>query len=447
MKYENNKQTTKSSRVISPTKIVDEENDYNDDTIPTITLNLNNSLEIGESFVNIFDLVESTSTRKAQLSTSSNNLRVYLIETEQPTNLTTPPGIIRSGLISDYFALNSLSGELILRNTLLEPRVSQVFKIIQGTSVELINIRIDVDEKFFLWSSRSEDDEDDDENETEVTIELTLRYMLLKYKPTIRLAKIFNFDPTADYYIELTSLNKSTTTNGQLVLSNNIQIVKKIYSLIQIDAEYIVLDSDKFLERNLVRFDFTVLKLSRWSSSENVLERIETRINYKLIVTFDDNFDVMAEYMGYTQHVEVEEHVDAETTRVGQVLFDLNRVLLNGLAFNHLVFELSETSGGELPFGVDLLTGNLVLSHPLSTMTASSNYEFEMALTDKFSVKFTIHVVRRRVGSSTRLKSNMARLVNTRVQGLSEVVKFRVGEKCQNNHFIGKFKIFIFRIN
>lgn len=427
----------------------DEEYEYEEDdlnredettSIPTIALSLDRPLRIGECFVNIFDLLinSSSSTTITTRFSSMKNLRIFSIE---PKINSSEVGS-SVGLISDYFSLNSLNGELLLRNTLLETRLSQLFKIIQGTSVEFVNIRVDVDDKFFVWTSiinpnpQSNENNDDQDGSLDVTIELNLRYVLLKYKSTIRLAKIYNYDPTAEYFLELTSLNKSTTKDddGHLVLSTNIQPVKKIHSLVSIDSEsYIVLNSEKFLERNLVRFDFSVLKLTPlplYSTTEDVLERVQSRINYKLVVTFDDNFDVMADFMGYHTRLDVEKQVDVSVTRVGDVLFDLNRTLLNGLAFSHhLAYELIGTST-DLPFGVDLLTGNLIITHPLAS---SSNYEFGLALTDKFHVRFAIHTYQVQAVSSSMSSS----LAHER-SGFSQIVRFRVAKYCPNNYFIGK---------
>lgn len=386
--------------------------------IPTLSIKLNKPLKIGETFVKIYDLIENVTN--LNLNPESNNIRVYLIV--ESANSTSP------NLISNYFSLNSLSSDLILKNTLLESRLSQLAKFIQGKLIQFVRIDLEIDEKYLYYSRALQQFQDDSTlSSQEYSIELNLKYSLLKSKSTsIKLAKIHNYDPNFDYFIELINLNKSINGGYDLALTSNVQIVKSVYSLVSIEAEHLVLNSEKFLERNLVEFEFSVLKLSSPPPIDRIVERIEARINYKLVITFDENFDTLAEYMGYNR-LDVELQLDVTTsTRLGDVVFDLNRTLLNGLHFSNLLLLLSET---EIPFAVDLATGNLVLSSThLSNWFSAPPIEFSLALTEKFHIRFKIHV--RNKVKSTQSKFELEK-------GLSEVQKLKLANYCQENHFIG----------
>jgi len=133
--------------------------------------------------------------------------------------------------------------------------------------------------------------------------------------------------------------------------------------------------------------------------------------------------------MGYNR-LDFEKQIDSGSTRVGDVVFDLNRTLLNGLTFRHLSFDLSDSN---LPFAIDLSSGNLILSHPIDEAKSDRLYEFSLSLTEKFQIRFKIHINRVR---NLNVKFNLEK-------GLSQIQKFRASKSCPNNHFIGKLLNFV----
>ncbi|CAF0722547.1 unnamed protein product [Brachionus calyciflorus] len=324
---------------------------------------LNNSAKIGDSILNVFQLINTTENY-------FEHLRVFLTESEYDLSS-----------ISAYFDLNSLNGDLILKNEI------QSNKIILKDSIKLINLDHEQVPKI-IKTFRLELNINKSDIFTACSNSISYDSLIQHDSEFIQIgtARDEKLYDSLNYYLEDHEIKKSISKDYNLIITESVIFTNVKDKLISIDSNNgkIFLNRTKFIEQSLTEIQFFVSSFQN-KGLMNDFQNIQSRKKCNFKIDFEQNLSHILNHIGLYV-LEVDLVIEENKLNIGELIFYAKSYLLKNYKGS---YEL--VSSEKIPFELNSQTGELFLS---SNEWSNINFfKFSIKIGSNFLINLRIQIL------------------------------------------------------
>ena len=283
--------------------------------------------KIGDLVVNIFGLIQP----KYHQSIDYDQYRIFFINHHS-----------NSPSFSFYFRLDTASGDLILKNRLLN------YKTSYGQYIKLVS-KSDFDFKIFKLTIKFKL-----ERITGCLKSLVYSDLVQSGYDLIPIGSVDFYEDKGlvNYYLENSSQVKTISNDNNLSLSQKIEFIRQKDSLIFVDSDNGILHLNKtrLNEKKLIKFDFFISSINFDSNFNDIQNRYKCRVN----LDFENRLSDILKFFGINQ-INIDLYFDLNKISIGETIFKTKELILNSdeyfdsnihlLSDNNVPLKLNEKSG------------------------------------------------------------------------------------------------------
>lgn len=350
--------------------------------------------KIGELIVNIFELIKQ---KDYSQSFDYDQHRIFLIDHHS-----------NSPQFNFYFKLNSASGDLILKNRLLNYKasLSQYVKIVSKSldNFKIFKLKINFKIEKIVGCLKS------------------LIYSDLKNIDSdliqIGSGNFYEDQEPVNYYLEKSRQVKSISNDNNLSLSQKVEFISQIESLILVESGsgILYLNRTRLMEKKLIKFDFYVSTFNFDANLNNIQNRQKCTVN----LDFEKKLGNILKYFG-TNQINIDLLIDLNKITIGETIFNTRDLIFNSNEFFNSKFFL--LSDNKVPLKLNEKNGDILLDSNIWSKNQHIQFLVKIDFDFQLKIRLLPQVIPREVffdqnvcyrnSSNTRTNNNFLNLTKS----------------------------------